>query len=467
MSLTIDAFLDPQEGPEATEFLHTLAFSAHGSSDDSRYSVLGQIRQWGEFDSSNLASNSQIRSILDLHFTPKWKPWLPDLARVIHNERQLEHLYHITLITRVNIALQRALSPGNCVTVVVCPGSFDSYDPHSIDGKETVILPDWIAIEGDYSPHDGAFPPLETLARQRKIIAVGDTKLVRLPSNFSSQSERTRYAGLVDGTHSCRRSYLAQVQHYACMLYTRFAFVLTNKELLLAQFLQEREATPRLDRERGLRSGTGFQTLEHGLSSDFRTSEPTGKFQEPTSGGKPLHTPHSRPKRRNMSGETPSRQSPAVSGNWAGDEGFELASSLSTSPPASSQMTREQVVDAASKLVPSPSRHPPEQSSSSTYQFPLTSPESVISPLMSRNRSSSLTYAPSERDNEIGEVLVQSIRVPNLYDPDSVVKNKQAVTHPAKALFALLMLAYLVGPQGRSIGTEEIGFGSLLDQATR
>ncbi|KAJ5318743.1 hypothetical protein N7476_005163 [Penicillium atrosanguineum] len=288
MCLTIDEFLEPREGPEATELLHTLAFSAHGSSDDSRYSVLGQIRQWNEFDSSNLASNSKIRTILDLQLTPEWKPWLPGLARVIHNERQLEHLYHSTLITRVNIALQKALSPDNCVTVVVCPGSFDSYDPHSIDGKETIILPDWIAIEGNYSPHDGSFPPLETLARQRKIVAVGDTKLVRLPSKASSQSESTRHAGVVDGTHSCRRGHLAQVQHYACMLCTRFAFVLTNQELLLTQLLQEGEATPRLPHERGLRSVTDFQPLERGVSSDFRTSEPTGRPHESGSGDEPL-----------------------------------------------------------------------------------------------------------------------------------------------------------------------------------
>lgn len=152
-----------------------------------------------------------------------------------------------------------------------------------------------------------------------------------------------------------------------------------------------------------------------------------------------------------MSGETPSREPPAASGNMAGDEGFELASSLSTcsqicdfpsSPLGPFQVARGQVVGVAEKLVPTPTRHPPEQSSSSTYHFPLTSPELVTSPLMSRNRSSSLTYAPSERDNEIGEVLIQSVRIPKFHDPDSLVKNKQEVTHPAKALFALLMLAY-------------------------
>lgn len=203
-------FLEPRDGPQATDLLHTLAFSAHASSDDSRYSVLGhQTVGW----------IWRVQPFLNFwdpyHLNPpEWKPWLPGLARVIHNERQLEHLYHSTLITRVNIALQNALSPDNCVTVIVCPGSFDSYDPHNLDGKETIILPGWIAIEGNFSPHEVRFPPLETLARQRKIIAVRDTKLVRLPSNATSQSDSSRHVGLVDGTHSCRHSYLAQVQHY-------------------------------------------------------------------------------------------------------------------------------------------------------------------------------------------------------------------------------------------------------------
>ncbi|KAJ5084974.1 vegetative incompatibility protein HET-E-1 [Penicillium argentinense] len=48
-----------------------------------------------------------------------------------------------------------------------------------------------------------------------------------------------------------------------------------------------------------------------------------------------------------------------------------------------------------------------------------------------------------------------------LCDTDSMDRNKQDMTHPAKALFVLLMLAYSAGPQGRSIDTEEIGFGSL------
>lgn len=50
-----------------------------------------------------------MRTSLDSVLTPRWKAWLPDLARVIYNERMPETFYSSTLVTRVNIALQYAL----------------------------------------------------------------------------------------------------------------------------------------------------------------------------------------------------------------------------------------------------------------------------------------------------------------------------------------------------------------------
>jgi hypothetical protein len=73
-----------------------------------------------------------------------------------------------------------------------------------------------------------------------------------------------------------------------------------------------------------------------------------------------------------------------------------------------------------------------------------------------------LTYAPSERAHDIGSVLVQSFSVPNPCDKDSIEKwegcKESGRTHPAKALFALLMLAYSVEAQGRGIDEEETLF---------
>jgi hypothetical protein len=172
--------------------------------------------------------------------------------RVTYNEWQPETLYYRTLITRVDIALHNAFrSDGQRLTVAGCPGYFNSYDPCSIGGRETIILPDWIVIAGTHTPDDINFPQLEQLPRQGRIVAVRDTKLVRQQSNASAVNERIQYKELVDGTHSCHRGYLTQVQHYARMLRTCFGFVLTNKELVLAQFLREEEAIPRLHRQWG------------------------------------------------------------------------------------------------------------------------------------------------------------------------------------------------------------------------
>lgn len=474
---TINDFLEPWKGPEANDLLHKLAEKARPSSEDSRrYEVLGQTKRWHEFDSTNIGSNSTMRIALDLQFAPQWQAWLPDLARVIHNERQLEHLYHSTLITRVNIALQRALSSENqCVTIVVCPGSFDSYDPHSINGKETVILPDWIAIEGTYSPLDVNFPYLETLARKGKIVAVGDTKLVRQPLGAGDQNEGSRRSEMIDGTHSCRRAYLAQVQHYARMLLTRYAFVLTNTELVLAQFLRETEAAPRLTCERGLRSVTGLQLVQ-GVSSDFRSPEPEGVVDGYGSGDEPSHTlqtPQPRQKRRTTSSETPSRPPPAATDRLAQQDdrlAFSQKYDLPSSPPRPYPAANGPVDVAAGKLMLTPSQRASGTSPSRAAHSTVASPDSIATSHIGRNRSSSLTYAPSERDNEIGDVLVQSFRIPNPCDEDSLEEwqgNRQKPTHPAKALFALLMLAYLAGPEGRRIDTDEIGFENLPGRDTR
>lgn len=67
------------------------------------------------------------------------------------------------------------------------------------------------------------------------------------------------------------------------MLRTRFGFVLTNKELVLAQFLREEEPAPRLYDQRGLRSSTA-PPLHPGLSSDFQSSD-TWEMDEPVFDG--------------------------------------------------------------------------------------------------------------------------------------------------------------------------------------
>ncbi|KAJ5622670.1 hypothetical protein N7528_005902 [Penicillium herquei] len=401
-----------------------------------------QIRQ----NDFNLGS-PQMRNILGLQITPNWQAWLPDLERIILNERQLEHLYHSTLITRVNIALQNAI-PANRprLTVIVGPGCFDSHDIERV-GK------------GTYSLDDISAPRLQQLKENGQRIAVGDTKLLR--SEVGAQMENTS-SKVVDGTDSCRDGYLAQVQHYACMLNTRFGFILTNKEPVLAQFLREPEALPRAPHERGLRPRDRLQPLEQGKSSKFRTPEPESVIGEGRSRELPSHTLQS-PKagnkrsRRNisdMSDDTPSRlarPAPVTMG--------ELGGSTEMSSP--SRSTQPFDPPSSPPSLPGPQKH------SRSTGLPTSDPMSTSG--TGDDNTVGSFFEPSERDFEVDSVLVHSILIPNLADPRSMEtsrRNRPQNSHPAKALFTMIMLAYLAGPHGRRIETEEIDFTSVLDQLT-
>lgn len=73
--------------------------------------------------------------------------------------------------------------------------------------------------------------------------------------------------------------------------------------------------------------------------------------------------------------------------------------------------------------------------------------------------SSTASYELSERDGDVGKVLIRSFRIPNPRDAGSMNrKEDEERMHPAKALFALVMHAYIVGPEGRTITPEELEF---------
>ena len=439
-SIKIGKFLEPWQGPDAHELHHTIANPTGPSSIDPRYNVVGEVEYWQEFPSSNMSSS--IHAALDKQFTPRWQGWLPDFARAIYNERQLECLYYSTLITRVNLALQHAIPSGHPqVTVVMCPGSFDSLG----DGEmATTILPDWVVIEGPYT-QNGRFPNLETLVLQRKIIAVGDTKLVRLRENADAAQQEARDAkDFVASTHSCHASYLAQVQHYAHMLGTRFAFILTNEELLLAQFLRETEASPRLPSQRGLRSSTLPHRLRPGLPIDFRSSDPLGP-EDDIDEQERVHTPPPRHKRRHESSDSPGlpRPDPPHTG-YSGmpssppDRAFLCAHDRPPSSPSPALRGRESMADQAL----------------GSSHLPQSSPH-WLSTSQKNTSSSGNLYEPPLHDFEIGKALVRSIRIP--YREKENGDEETEAMHPAKALFTLLMHSYSVGPQGRSMEEEEIG----------
>jgi hypothetical protein len=85
------------------------------------------------------------------------------------------------------------------------------------------------------------------------------------------------------------------------------------------------------------------------------------------------------------------------------------------------------------------------------------SPFGLLSSEPSFPQSSGTPYLSSERDHDIGKVLVKSFRIPNSCDKDEVRITKEL--HPAKALFVMLMHASSVGALGRRIGKEEVLFG--------
>ncbi|KAL6837449.1 hypothetical protein V8C40DRAFT_279322 [Trichoderma camerunense] len=224
---------------------------------NSRHSPLPEcIDEWTDFDVDKISLDPLIARSLLISCKGRWEPQVPTFARVIYNERQLEALYLLTLITRVNIALDKAIpSEEDRIAIVIGPGAFESVSPEA-DAKS--LKPDWIVVQGNFNiglnPYE--FPSLDELAKKRKILVVGDTKLVR-------QLDKKRK---VPYTDACHRNFLRQVQDYCRSMYTRFGFILSNKELVVVKFERGQESSPRGPDQRGLRSN-GAQQLVSGLSS--------------------------------------------------------------------------------------------------------------------------------------------------------------------------------------------------------
>ncbi|KAJ5724953.1 hypothetical protein N7493_006681 [Penicillium malachiteum] len=408
-SLTVNQFLEPRD-EDVDELQHTLADSARPISIDDRYRVLGQPEERRSFSSPNILHARALQNLLGRRITPQWQPWIPDAFRVIYSERMLETLYIDTLITRVNIALQHAIPSGDRrVTIIVCPGAFDSHARDDEEGKSTTILPDFVVLED--------FKTLDQLASNHKVLAVGDVKI----ANGNARDT-------VLGTHSCHWNYLAQVQHYAVMTNTRFGFALSNKELVLAQFLCGDETSPR---------GQG----QRGLPSDFKTSD-TGKSDGSAAAGPQTSIP-SRPKRGHASSDTQSSPS-HFRARVEHSEDQSIARLPSTpSRPAQPHFRSSPPIYSQNE----------DQSSLGSLSSGPSLPQMNSSPALPESSG----YTASVRDIEIERVLVKSFRIPN---PEDSETNTTENLHPAKALFTIAMHASSVGPAGRQIGTNEVMFRS-------
>ncbi|PNY26659.1 Uncharacterized protein TCAP_03410 [Tolypocladium capitatum] len=416
--ISVADFLEPQSGPGADELDHRIA-SNISPTDDKRYETLGEIERWQAFNQDNIALDEPVKRRLAIVFEPPWKPWLPDLSRIILNERQLDVFFYQTLMTRINLALHATTSILQEPEITIMPCLVLTLQTPS--GQPT-SRPDWVVIEGSYTPRDTTFLNLTEL--EGRIIAIGDTKIIRHKDRDTEDPE------VVPGTRSCRRRALAQLQHYCTMLWSRFGFILTNHELVVTQFLREEDASPRSPGQRGLRSFANMAQLASGIlpssSLDSDAQEPDDEPDNEPS------LPTLTPQRKRTHQERSSSTSPLVQIPKKSRPVPIPASSLPSSP-----------------VLPGTDHVP-------NISLPLrTSSQEHTS---SQERESD-SFKGSARDIEIGRVLVRSFEIPNTLDSSRAASSQAASTmHPAKALFSLIMLARSVGVEGRRITTEELEF---------
>ncbi|KAF3063214.1 hypothetical protein CFAM422_010034 [Trichoderma lentiforme] len=363
---------------------------------NSRFPPLPDKKErWSEFDVKNIASQPSIAACLNRPCVVRWEPQIPRFARVVYIERQLEALFLQTLITRVNIALDKAIPPNEeRIAILVNPGAFESV---SAEASAERLLPDWIVVQGDFDIGMEAdlLPVIMDLAREHRILAVGDTKLVRKGGS----------SGNVSYTKACHYKDMCQLQDYCLNVYTRFGFILSNEELVVLQILPAQEASPRKAEQRGLRSNGGHQ-LEPGLDSqgtdslnsmhqdgydddDASMSEHNGRDddEDPYEYGLP---PLLSPSRKRPHPSTSPESSPIA----AASRRFRNAS-LSGSDTSSHQINSHRI---SSYQIPS---DPPGSDPPGSDPFGMEASQTSSSQDHSR-------YAPSVRDIEAGAIQIRS-----------------------------------------------------------
>ncbi|KAL6794861.1 hypothetical protein GGI42DRAFT_332500 [Trichoderma sp. SZMC 28013] len=411
---TVEDFLRPPLGPlelghvvvvKISEHVQKKYDSANISSkaqktrdaDNSRFAPLADVRErWSDFDVESISAHPSIAASLSRPCAVRWEPQVPRFARVVYSERQLEALFLQTLITRVNIALDKAIPPNEeRIAIVVGPGAFESV---SAEASVQRLLPDWIVVQGNFNVNMKAnvLPVLKDLATEGRILAVGDTKLVRQWSG----------SGNVSYTKACHHDFLRQLQEYCLNLYTRFGFILSNEELVVVQVMAAQEASPRKAEQRGLRSNGGYQ-LEPGLDSqgtdslnsidqdgddDAPMSDLNGRDEDPYEYGLP---PLLSPSRKRPHPSTSPETSPVV----ATSRRFRNAS-LSGSDASPHRIPSSPVIEAS------------QTSSSQDHS----------------------RYAPSVRDVEVGAIQIRSFEMKGWGEEGKEMES------PYRALFMFVMM---------------------------
>ncbi|KAL7908600.1 hypothetical protein GGI35DRAFT_451586 [Trichoderma velutinum] len=356
----------------------------------SRHSPLAAVINWPEFDVQSTSLDPLIAICLKMPCEVRWRPHVPEFARVIYCERQLEALYLQTLITRVNIALDKAIPPEEeRITIVVGPGAFESV---TVESSAERVLPDWIVVQGNFDITMGAnlMPRLDDLVEQHRILAVGDTKLVRNGGSIPDPIPHTR---------ACHPNFLRQIQDYCANLCTRFGFILSNRELIVAQFKRAEEAAPRGVEERGLRS-SGAQHFVRDVDSQgtsvfhsitqFRDSPQKPGIDNPYPSSLPL-SPTPLP----TLAQTPSKPSKP-------SKRRQSPTSPETSPVAAAAASRRNRYADRSYANRSFSG-----SSDTSNSEPRQTSSDPLAPAASSSQDHS-KYAPSVRQVEIGAIKVRS-----------------------------------------------------------
>ncbi|KAL6829601.1 hypothetical protein J3E69DRAFT_331765 [Trichoderma sp. SZMC 28015] len=262
-------------------------------------------------------------------------------------------------------------------------------------------------------PH--SLPVLKDLAREGKILAVGDTKLVRKGGG----SDNASY------TKACHHEFLRQLQDYCLNLYTRFGFILSNEELVVVQVMAAQEASPRKAEQRGLRSNGGHQ-LEPGLDSQGTDSlKSLNSMNQDGDDDAPMSEHNGRDEEEDDPFEyglppllSPSRKrSPS-------------ASRKRSHPPTSSETSP---VAAASKRFQNASRSLWDTSS---HQIP-SSPGMEASQTSSSSQGHS-KYTASVRDVEVGAIQIRSFDMKG-WEEEGKEGEKERES-PYRALFMFVMM---------------------------
>ncbi|KAI3322827.1 hypothetical protein HD806DRAFT_115708 [Xylariaceae sp. AK1471] len=216
--MTVDQILRVPAG----EIVFRYPKDARPSRIDKKYETLRierrGLRKWECFEEEPAHLQVYLRDVTP--YQKGWKPHIVPWQRYAASERMVQDLYGLTLIHRVNVALDTAV-PGR-LSIIGTPKYFPSWgnEASRSEGQEerNKIAPDWALVLGD----GGDPPALEELGEN--IIAWGDTKLKR--GDHGSDSR-------LPGTYECPEAYLAQVVQYCIDMSIPLGFVLTNYELVV------------------------------------------------------------------------------------------------------------------------------------------------------------------------------------------------------------------------------------------